>query len=235
MVYELKDSESESHTKSRILILNAESEEVKNDLLTGYANVVEGEEVCESFYESPDKDLSRYLSTNGFSLQMNEGLDIAVTIEDIKKIFLLLKVKKMPRQIMSLSDISLMQYRSFVKECLFNGRRGLLDDLAYIPKAWFEQEISSCAVEDEKVRGVLLLKKAPSGLIFVNLFTAFGPDYQQNLGFMMAHTAQKIVEMYPDDTRVIIRRHNTMVKRLTDRFFAGNKGDEVFCGEREEI
>ena len=61
-----------------------------------------------------------------------------------------------------------------------------------------------------------------------------GPDYQKNLSLMMVYSARKILELYNDDTKIVIRRHNDMVKKLTDKLFAGNKGDTVLCGSRKE-
>ncbi len=234
LVYELKDSESEEDTKSRIRIFNTGSNEVEKLLMEEYARAVDEEEVEESFYESGDEPMSHMLNENGFSLEVSEGLDVVITIEDIKSISKLVKNRKFPSHIKPLTDISVLQYRSFVKTCLFKGRRGLLDDLAYLPINWFERDISICSITDDKVDGVLLIKKAPSGMLFALLFTAFGPDYKQNLGLMMAAAAQKIVELYPEDTQVVIRRHNDTVRKLTDKFFSVRKGSEVYSGTRSE-
>ena len=234
MVFELKDSESEEDTKSRIRMLNAVDEDAKNAIFTEYANVVSEEEVMESFYESPDKDLCQYLENNGFSLSATESKDLVITVEEIKKIAMLLKGKKAPAYIESLSEASVLQYRRFVKECLFKGYKGLMDDLAYIPKNWYETEVSSCVITDDEVNGVFLIKKSASGSLYTMLFTAFGADYQRNLGLMMAYTAQKILELYPEDVKVVVRRHNAVVQKLTDKFFAGSKGKDVFSGNRSE-
>ncbi|MCR5098847.1 MAG: hypothetical protein K6B14_07865 [Lachnospiraceae bacterium] len=234
LIYELKDCESEEDTKSRIRVFKCENEDVKRLLMKEYAESIEEEEVARSFYETEDEHMSRDLRENGFSLEVSEALDVVITIEDIKGISKLIRVKKFPPHIMSLSEASVTQYRAFVKNCLFKGRRGLLDDLAYLPMNWFEKDISSCAVTDDKIDGVLLVKKAPSGMLFALLFTAFGPDYKTNLGLLMAYTAQNIIEKYPEDTRVVIRRHNAMVKNLTDKFFAQRKGSDVFSGNRSE-
>ena len=235
LVYELKNSESEEDTTSRIRLLKAKNEDVENELLTEYASVIRDDEVVESFYESSDESMSHYLESNGFSLRMSEALDVAIPIEDIKKISQLIKGRRFPAFIQSLSDVTVLQFRSFIKECLVKGRKGLMDDLAYIPKNWFESDVSACVVTDDKVNGVLLIKKAPSGTMFAVLFTAFGPDYQQNLGLMMAYSAQKITELYPDDATVVIRRHSPMVKKLTDKFFPSRKGEDVYSGNRAEM
>ena len=234
MVYELKDLESEEDTKSRIRFLKAQNEEIENEILTEYAEAVRDEEVMESFFESPDRSMSEYLSANGFSTAVTEGLDIVITVDQIKNIPAILKGRSIPPYIMSLSEISALQFRTFVKECLFKGQKGLMEDLAYIPKSWFEQDLSACVVTDDKVNGALLINKSPSGNLYILLFTAFGADFQQNLALMMGYSAKKAMELYPEDTKIVIRRHDVKVKKLTGKLFATAKGAAVYSGTRKE-
>ena len=232
MVFELLNSESEQDTLSRIRLLEGQSDDVKKGLLEHYAEAVDEYEVTESFYESSDEALAAFLSQNGFSCEEVESPDIIVTSEDIKKVAGLFRALKIPSFIQCVSDISVLQYRTFVKNCLFNGTKGLLEDLAYIPKTWFETDISSCALTDDEVTGVMLLRKVPSGKLYVLLYTGFGPDYQKNLSLLLANTAQKIIETYPEGVKVVIRRHNDQVRNLTGKLFAGAVGAKVFSGRK---
>ncbi len=234
IVYELKGSESENDTLSRVHMFEASDEETKKLIMKEYKNNISDEDVTGSFYESSEAGFANDLKSCGFSMQESESLDIIVSTDDIRKVLSALNIKKMPSHIMSLSKASVMQYRGFIKNCLFKGQKGLLEDLAYLPMKWFEREVSSVAVTDDKVDGALLIRKAPSGMLYVGLYVAFGPDYKKNLALLMANSAQKIVEQYPDGTQVLIRRHNDMVRKLTDKIFAGIKGATVFKGERAE-
>ena len=234
LVFELKDSESEADTKSRIRSLNVLNDEVKDLIMSEYEDAASNEAVVESFYELPDEEMSKRLEASGFSLEVMEGLDLVVTMEDIKKLVRTININKFPAYISSLGEVSVAQYRTFIKNCMFKGRYGLLEDLPYLTKNWFEQEVSCCALTDDDLSGVFLLKRTPSGALFALLYTAFGPDYQRNLGLMMAYTAKRIAEIYPDETRVVIRRHNEGVKKLTDRFFSNLRGEQVFNGKRSE-
>ena len=234
IVYELKGSESENDTLSRVHMFEAADEETKKLIMEEYKNQISDEDVTESFYESSEAGFANDLKSCGFSMQESESLDIIVSLNDIRKILSALNIKKMPSHIMSLSKASVMQYRGFIKNCLFKGQKGLLEDLAYLPMKWFEREFSSIAVTDDKVDGALLVRKLPSGMLYVGLYVAFGPDYKKNLALLMANSAQKIVELYPDGTQVLIRRHNDTVRKLSDRIFAGIKGATVFKGERAE-
>ncbi len=234
LVFELKDSESEEDTKSRIRSLKVLNDEVKDLIMSEYEDAASKESVVESFYELPDEEMSKRLEASGFSLEVMEGLDLVVTMEDVKKLVSTIKLSKFPSYITNLGEVSVFQYRSFIKNCLFKGRYGLLEDLSYLTKNWFEPDVSCCALTDDDISGVFLLKKAPSGVLFALLYTAFGPDYQRNLGLMMAYTAKRIAELYPDETKVVIRRHNEGVKKLTDKFFSNCRGEQVFNGKRSE-
>ncbi|MCR5055199.1 MAG: hypothetical protein K6A69_10190 [Lachnospiraceae bacterium] len=234
MVFELLDSESDEDTKSRIRLLKADSEDIENVILTEYKSKIEEEDVTESCFESSDKTMSDFLESNGFSMKVSEAMDIVLTVKDVKAVPLFAKERNFPPYIMSLSEVSAIQFRTFVKECLFKGHKGLLEDLAYISKSWFDQDLSSCIVTDGKVNGALLIKKAPSGLLFTMLFAAFGADSQQNLALLMGYSARKAIEDYPEDTKVVIRRHNVMVQKLAGKLFAGSKGEDVFMGKRSE-
>ncbi|MBR3305637.1 MAG: hypothetical protein IKI75_00115 [Lachnospiraceae bacterium] len=234
IVYELKDSENEDDTKSRIHVLGGESDEIKGRLIEEYKKGLAEDEVLESFYETGDEILAGILEKNGFSSSQVEGPEIEVTIEDIKKLISVLKITRFPEHIQSISGLSLLQYRTFIKNCLFKGRHGICEDLSYLSKNWFEPDVSSCAVIDEKVEGMLLLKKTPSGKLIPQLYVDLGPDSKKDLLFLLAHTCVKTVEMYPADTKVIIRRHNDSVRNLTNKLIAGRKGDMVFFGTRNE-
>ncbi len=234
IVYELTNAESEADTGSRVHLLRAVDDEIKNLIMGEYGKAAAEEEVAESFYESEDETLSGDLQKNGFSKETSESPDIIISHADVKRISESLKIKNIPPHVMPLSSISVLQFRAFIKNCLFKGQKGLLDDLAYLPMKWFERDVSSCVMTDDKVDGALLLKKAPSGILYVKLYIAFGPDYKQHLALMMANTARKIVELYPEDTKVIIRRHNEVVKKLTDKLFAGSSGRNVYSGKRKE-
>ncbi len=118
--------------------------------------------MTESYYETSNETLYKLLSDNGFSGEQEEGEEISVSVEDLRKLNGVFKVKSFPEYIKSISELSTLQYRSFIKNCLFRGKYGILEDLSYLPKSWFETEVSSCAVVDDTVQGILLIRKNPS-------------------------------------------------------------------------
>ena len=233
IVYEVINSENEEDTKSRIHLLAGEGDEIRDGILDEYSEEAAEEEVVESFYETRDEEISREMGTKGFSARTAESPDLIVSAEEIKKVVHALK-RKLPPYIVSLSEISVLQFRRFVKNCIFKGKKGVLEDLAFLPKSRFEQNVTACLMTDNEMQGALLIRKAPSGILYTELYVAFGPDYKKNLLYLISYSAQKILELYPEDTRVVIRRHNAHVRKLTDRLFAGVRGEQVYCGERRE-
>ncbi len=234
VVYEILNYDSEADTKCRIHSFMAADDDTAKALMEEYSNAIAEDGAIESLYETGDENLDRIFSSYGFTSKKRESPEIVVTVGELQKVAAMAKGKNMPEYIQSMTDVSLLQYRSFLKNCLIKGRFGLLEDLGYLPLAWFEREISSCSIADEKLDGVLLIRRLPSQTLVPCLFTAFGIDYQKNLVIIMLRSAQKVVEMYPEETRVVIRRHSPGVKQLTDKFFAGKKGAEVFVGRRAE-
>ena len=234
LVYELQNSESEKDTLSRILSFDAKSGDISDELMSEYEEAVAENEVAYSFYESPDERFARGLSECGFSLEKAESPDIVLSLRDVRKLCNIVKTDVIPPYIMPLSEVSVFQYRTFVKECLFRDNRGLAEDLAYLPQSWFDQELSSCMMDDEELKGALLIRRNPSGLLQVMLYTAIGADFRKNLALMMMHSARMVVKHCPEDTGIIIRRHNDGVKKLTDKLFSSAKGEIVLKGKRQE-
>ena len=232
LVYELGNSESEEDTNSRILSLAADNDKTIDSLMSEYEICASEEDVAESYYELSDKKTARHLEKHGFTFETAESPDIVISMKDIKHVADTVKASRIPSFITNLSEISIQQYRGFVKNILFMGKHGLLEDIAYLPKNWFEQELCACALTDDEVTGALLMRKDSEGVIHVLLYTAFGPDYKRNLGLMMAYSANMLTELCSNETLIVIRRHNDAVKKLTEKLFASSKGDTVYVGKK---
>lgn len=233
LVYELYESESEEDTKSLIRLFKAEDEEVGRLLMEEYAEFVKEDDIVESFYEVEDEAVAKKLKRFGFSLDSREGVEINFNVEYLSGLPIVNHLKN-PSYIMSLKDISVLQFRSVIKECLFKGRKGLLEDLAYLPMKWFDMEVSACSVSDDKVDGMLLIRKTPSDMLYVLLYVAFGHRPEQKLYQMLLYSARMIVEHYPPETRIIINRYHENVRNLTQKIFPDQNGNKVYYGIRKE-
>ncbi|MBQ6441038.1 MAG: hypothetical protein IJJ13_00395 [Lachnospiraceae bacterium] len=233
LVYELLEVDSEEDTKSRIRLLKGDSEEIKAGLQDEYRKAVSESDVETSFFETSEKDMASFFEKIGFSNATGESKELSITVADLAK----LPVKrnaKLPDYIQGLTDVSVIQYRNFVKKTLIRGNKGAVEDLAYLPLNWFEREASSCSISDDKIDGVMLIRKTPSGELHPLLYTAFGPDFAKSLGFMLTRTVNYALDNYPPETRIVIYRHNKKVLELTHKLLTGHKGEDVITGTRNE-
>ena len=72
LVFELKNSESEEDTTSRIHSFKAENDEAKELILSEYEKLISEEDVVESFYELADEETAKLLKAGGFSFETSE-------------------------------------------------------------------------------------------------------------------------------------------------------------------
>ncbi len=234
IVYELMEYDSEKDIKSRIYSFKVEGDEVADLIMSQYREDVGEENVVESLYEFADEETEHYFKHYGFESERMESIELQLSAKDIKSIVEKNGTKKIPSYIKSLSEISPLQYREYLKKLLVHGQFGILEDLAYLPVTWFDGDVSFCSMADGKIDGIFLIRRLPSGTLLPCLFTSFGIDSRNNLGFLMFSAIQRVAEKCEDGTKVIIRRRNTNVRSLTDKLFPGKKGPLVFIGKRAE-
>lgn len=233
LIYELLEVDSDEDTKSRIHHFSGDTEEIKAMLHDEYRWAVSEAEVGRSFFETAEEETAAFFEKLGFTRETGESTALTITVAELDK----LPVKrnaKLPEFIKSIREASVLQYRNFVKKTILRGNKGAVEDLAYLPVNWFERDASSCSVSDDKLDGVLLIRKTPSGELHPLLYTSFSPDYAKGLGYMLTQTVNYVREHYPPETRIVICRHNKKVVTLTKKLLAGFRGEEVMMGTRSE-
>ena len=230
LVYELTNADNEDDTESNIAYFHYDSEEVRSKLWEEYEKSVKSNDIVCTHYETSDTDLAGFYESIGFSKNAVESSQLSFTVGDLSSLPVNLNAK-LPSSIISSQDISVIQYRNAVKNFLVKGAKGSVADLAYLKIAWFERDISACAISDDKVDGMFLIRKTPSGELHPVLYAAFGPEYMKNLGAMLVFTAQKAIGLYPPDTVIRINRHSKQVAALCAKMLSGRKGEPAFSGE----
>ncbi|MBO6215164.1 MAG: hypothetical protein J6N76_06465 [Lachnospiraceae bacterium] len=233
LIFTLKNADNDEATTSRIVLFSWDSAEVRDMLSNEYHESVSEHEIVNTAYETEDSELAGFLESIGFDKTAIESPQITVTVEDLKKIPVNLGAK-LPPYVHSLSEISVIQFRSAVKNFIVKGTKGSVDDLAYLPLKWFERDVSACTIADDKVNGMFMIRKTPSGELHPVLYTAFGPEYVKNLGMMLVFTASRVIQSYPPETVIRINRHSKQVLAFTAKMLGGFKGNSVFAGNRDE-
>lgn len=231
LVYELTDVDDEENTGARIRWSRLSEDADK--LLDEFIHEAKSAGVTRSSIETRQDDTIEFvLAGAGFFTEKRESTDIAVTVGELGK--LPFTAKKTPENVVGLDGISLRQFKRGIGNCMIHNRKGLLEDIAFLPIEWFEQDVSSVVLTEERVSGMLLVHQLPSGRLMVDLLFSSSGDAQMDILRMITRAIREAVDKYPAGTPVIIRRHNKRVFALTDRLFPGKKGAAVLYAERRE-
>ncbi len=236
IVYELCNFDNEDEdTKSRIRWLKSDNDEALDLLHKTYKEEgVFGEEIKESSYWLSEEKSAASCERAGFSKEVKEDETVTMTLEDALEIPYVAKAKKLPEYICGIDKLSVEQFRTAIKDALFSGKKGALEDIGYLQKEWFENSVSACTITDNKVNGLFLIRKTASGIMEPVLLEASGPDSERHLAWMIAYAIKKGQELYPPETTIRIRRSRKEITALVGKLFPKVKGKEAFFGTRKE-
>ncbi len=234
LIWELKTVGDSTETESELKWIYAVDSSFLSPMLEDYHNEAQSDDVSRTFFESSSlgKAAKAELGKCGFSLDFDESRDIFVTVEECKK--LPITKKSTPPYIQSIANLDNQEFYQGLMNVLFKYEDPSQEDLAYLPKEWYEQSVSCYTKTDGKVTGLLLLHACPSGLLIPVLYYAVGADYKLNLIGMLRFSINRAAELYPGDTVIRIHRRNSEVKALSSKLFPGKKGEEITVGERSE-
>ncbi len=236
MVYELLNAEqTDGYIMGRILMLKANSREAYALIHSKYSEeAVDDEEICESFYWLEDESSADSCEKAGFSKELKEDEYVSLTLKEASENPMLSRIRKLPGYIRSLKDISSSQYRLAIRNCLFKGVKGELEDLGYLKQEWFDNDISACTITDNEVSGLFLIRTTASGIVEPVLLHADGPDSERNLAMMTVYSIRQAMETRKPESVIRVRRSKQATVTLVDRLFPGLKGKKLFFGVRKE-
>ncbi len=234
MVWELKNTENPDETRAEIVYFGASEPAEGEELLREYGVRITDNWVKESFFEldglsGEEKEL---LSEAGFQMEERESRDIMMTLAELNKLSFV--NKKISKYIISIGKLDFLQFRQGLTNCLFCGKNGLEEDLALLPADWYENNVSCCVVTDGKVNGLFLVHKMADGILMPVLLFAMGMEANRSMLDMICYSIRAASAIYPEDTLVLIRRHDEKTRALTAKLFPNRKGVTVTAGERKE-
>lgn len=236
MVYEVSGLDDDDRdTLSRMVYFKADSDEARAELDRIYREEgVEDEEIVESFYEFEDETTAGLFEKQGYSKAPKESEIVRIKLSDALQFDFVNRVKKIPDYIVKLEKLSVTQFRTGVKNCVFSGQNGILEDLSNLPMSWYDTGISSCTITDDEVNGMFFVRTTPSGVIVPVLLYAYGPDYVKNLALMIANTIKEAEKKFPPETEIVIYRRKKASAALLKKLIPSIKGNPAFFGERME-
>ena len=236
LVWEIRNVEKQNTAQSELKCFYAKDEASGSPLLEKYSEMIafSSETVDCSYYEFEGENelISRLMKQSGFEESVKESSKIEIKVAELKK--LKLGKKKTPPHILSTNEIRGLKFCQGIANCMFRGKRGLLEDLDTLPEDWFEHDISSCTMTDGRIDGMFLVHKTPSGILRPVLLMCSGPDARENLLYMLKYTAEKTVMHYSDDTLIEVRCLHEYAKALVDNLFPDKHGEEIVYGIRRE-
>ncbi len=236
MVYELINAEkADENVKSRILQLKAENDEIFDIMQKKYKEEgVEEEDITQSFYWLKEERSAASCEKAGFTKELKESEFLTLTVQQATGIPYFSKIKRFPDYICSLKEVTPSQYRLAIKNCLFRGAKGILEDLGYLRQEWFDNVLSVCTITDDEISGLFLVRTTATGIIEPVFLHAVGPDSQKHMAMMIAYSVDQAMHRRKPDSVIRIRRSREATMALVSRLFPGLKGEEIFFGNRQE-
>ncbi len=233
-IWELRNPEEEIPTEAEMVSFYVKDGESGRKFFEAYKDEISEDDITRTFFEFEEYDdnMVKVTDAAGFEPSEKEGRDIAVTLDELASLSFM--KKQVPSYITNISELMVRQYRKGITNALFHGRKGILEDLAFLPMTWFDQDVSSCVQTDGKANGFFLIHKNAKDELVVDLLFAMEPDAKINLISMIRYSINAAVEKYPGDTKVIFKRHNEMTAAFTAKLFPDKKGQKVLAGERGE-
>ena len=232
LVYELNSAYSEG-SSSTIRWMHLADESGAKRLFAAYRREIEKENIVTDSFELPllPEETKALLEGFGYEITERESHTVVVTAADMPTIPNY--QDEIPEYIRGLNTIGLHAYKKGVANCMSYDYKGLLGDLEYLPMEWFDREVSSVAVHDGKITGMLLLHQVPSGNLATDLFFAYGDTIKEDALAMMHLSAKNIFERYPAELKLHIQRENDQVIELVKWLFPGKEGETVSYGKRK--
>lgn len=236
MVWEVRHMMQNEDNESNIVWLRIDASEAEDPLFENYKTSIREDEVVKSTFSLPAKSSAKEkeaLSSAGFSVKFMEGDLIKARLSEIAELSFIQKITP-SEDVRPLSTITQRGFNAAVRQYMTLGRFGLCEDLPYLSRSFFENDISCYYESGGQVNGLLLFHKNPSEGLVVVIMASIGNDYAKVLPQMIKFSVLNATEIYAPDTEVWIDRHNYPALALSEKLFPRGFGIPVYVGERLE-
>ena len=237
LVWENKNiQKKEESNQAELIDFYAKDEETAKRLLEEYGKEAKQEAVKTTYFEARsewDEVVLAELRKSGFTLTEKDSKTVSISIGELSRLPIMQKNLLTPK-IVSLSELSMLQLRNALLNCVGSNMIGDLEDLAYLPISWYEIEVSACVLADGTVNGFLLIHKTPSGKLEVKVLYGAKSASQIELLQMIQYSITKGKECYDENTPVIIKCCNDTAKELVKKLFQRDQNRKAIWGSRME-
>lgn len=236
MVWELQHVSGDGPLESHIIWFIAGQEEVATMLFDEYGAMIDEDHVVKSTFTLPakaGKAEKQMLMEAGFSVGLSEGDEIHARLSEIAKIPLIAGAR-ISDEVHPLTLVSQRGFNNVIQRMISNGIYGRCEDLAHLPRSYFENDVSCYAENDGVMIGLFLFHLRPSGRLEISLLGAIGQVGVKMLPQLMALATKSAMEKYPPETEVVVDRHNYASLALGEKLFPSGFGVPIYTGERTE-
>ena len=236
IIWEYRNTSSERDKESHIVWLQIDDPHAADRLFEFYTDAVQDEQVTVSAFDLPARGFEKEksaLSAAGFSVALMEGDEIRATLADLNKISALKSIKPRP-DIKPISQMSQREFNVGIRRFAEADDFGICEDLEYLPREYFDMDISCFCEIDEMIEGILLFHKTASGMFKIIVMAALGEESKRILSQMLARAVTNASYIYPPDTKICIDRHSYNSLALSERLFPSSIGVPVYIGSRSE-
>ena len=235
IIYALTTGDDIDDIVARILFIKAEDEESADVLLDEYTRTVSEMDCTLSVFDLPNvgKVEKQALEKAGFSPESKEGNVIAFALADLDMALLGPKDKR-DESIRPISEADDRAFAGLMAEFEFDGIMGACEDLPYLPKEFFDNDISCFAEDEGDICCVTLFHKRPSGKIELDL-VAGTEDNEVDFKDLLKQSAILAEEIYAPNTRFYLDRSDELLGKMAKELFPKIKGQQVLSGSRKEV
>ena len=238
MIWELKNAVSDEKQENHFEWFVSGDEESARLLFEAYGRSVSLTDVSKTTFAIParqGKAEKAALRAAGFSVNLMEGDMIEAKLSDIAQLPFVAKVKKvLSDQVKPLRTATQRGFNGALRRMTYIGHAGKCQDIEFLPRMFFENDVSCYSEEDGVINGLFLCHKLPSGKIEIVMMSAVGQDYVKLLPLMIGQAVKSAEELYDPDTIVVVDRHNEASLALGEKLFPTGFGVPIYVGEREE-
>ena len=236
MVWDVRNMMREADNESHISFLKIDEEAAGELLFEEYQTQVREDDVVKTTFSLPARSTTREqqaLKNAGFSVNFMEGDLIKARLSEIKELAFIKKVK-VSDDIHSLKTMTQRGFNTAIRSFVAKGLFGICEDLPYLPRTYFENDVSCYSEADGQVNGIFLFHKNASDGLMIVVLAAIGSDFGKILPQMMKFSVLNASEIYSDETEIWIDRHNYASLALSEKLFPRGFGIPVYIGSRQE-
>ena len=237
MLWEVRKDDGKKKAEFFIKWFFAENSVVSKEVFDTYEDLVEKYNVHKSSFVIPaDKSgiAKKLLKNLGFTVSLAEGDDVVVTLEKLLDMSFL-GVTEPPKNVLPIRGMTIRSFHDTIKRSVSIGKRGALQNIEYLPMAYFDVDVSCYIKKDDEISGIMLFHVRPSGIISVELLAAFTQDAAKDIPRMMRFFVAGCRQKFPSDTKIIFNRRNQSTFLLSEKLFPLGIGIPVYVGERMEL